>query len=66
MACMHAKGKLELHKPWTQESITGSIFEGWLEKQGDLIIPHIRSTAYVVARSTLYFDPDDEFCWGIG
>jgi 4-hydroxyproline epimerase len=65
MACLHAKGKLELRKLWTQESITGSIFEGWLEKQGDRIIPHIRSSAHVISRSTLYFDPNDEFCWGI-
>ena len=66
MAGLHAKGKLKLGKLWTQESITGSIFEGWLEKQGGRIIPHIRSSAFVVSQSTLYFDPDDEFCWGIG
>ncbi len=66
MAGLLAKNKLELGRIWTQESITGSIFEGWLEKQGDHIIPHIRSTAFVVSRSTLYFDPKDEFCWGIG
>ncbi len=66
MASLHSKGKLALGKLWTQESITGSIFEGWLEKQGNQIIPHIRSSAFVVSRSSLYFDPDDEFCWGIG
>jgi proline racemase len=50
---------------WTQESITGSIFEGWLEREGDRIIPFIRSSAHVVSKATLFFNPDDEFCWGI-
>ena len=66
MAVLHARGQLEEGQVWTQESVTGSIFEGWLEKRENLIIPHIRSSAHVVARATLFFDSKDEFCWGIG
>jgi 4-hydroxyproline epimerase len=65
MACLFAKGKLKPGEIWTQESITGSIFEGWLEKQGDRIIPYIRASAHVVSRASLFFDLGDEFCWGI-
>lgn len=65
MACLFAKGKLKPGEIWTQESITGSIFEGWLEKQGDRIIPYIRASAHVVSRASLFFDLNDEFCWGI-
>jgi len=66
MAVLHARGKLEPGRVWVQESVTGSIFEGWLEKKGDALVPHIRSGAHVVARARLFFDPRDEFCWGIG
>lgn len=65
MACLFAKGQLKPGEIWTQESITGSIFEGWLEREGDRIIPFIRSSAHVVSKATLFFNPDDEFCWGI-
>ncbi len=65
MASLHKKGKLALGEKWIQESITGSIFEGHLLKRGQDLIPVIRSTAHVVATSTLYFSPSDPFRKGI-
>lgn len=66
MAALHARGKLLLGARWRQESITGSLFTGWLTAGvgGDLI-PHIRGTAYVTAEATLRFDAADPFRLGI-
>ena len=46
---------------WRQESITGSLFEGWLEEKDGALVPHIRGRAYVTGRATLFFDPSDPF-----
>jgi proline racemase len=66
MAVLHAKGKLGFGVDWRQESVTGSLFTGWLTqgKTGELI-PHIRGTAYVTAEATLRFDPSDPFRLGL-
>lgn len=65
MAVLHAKGQLAVGAKWVQESITGSLFEGHLEKRDDHVIPVIRSKAFVVSRATLSFDPEDPFACGI-
>jgi proline racemase len=66
MAVLHARGKLKVGQDWRQESVTGSLFTGWLTqgKSGDLI-PHIRGTAFVTAESTLRFDDKDPFRFGL-
>jgi 4-hydroxyproline epimerase len=66
MAVLHARGKLKIGDDWRQESVTGSLFTGWLTqpKSGELI-PHIRGTAFVTAESTLRFDPADPFRLGL-
>ncbi|HET9424158.1 MAG TPA: proline racemase family protein [Gemmatimonadaceae bacterium] len=66
MAVLHARGKLKFGQDWRQESVTGSLFTGWLTqgKTGELI-PHIRGTAYVTAEATLRFDPEDPFRLGL-
>ena len=46
---------------WRQESITGSLFTGWLEQQDGKLIPCIRGTAHVTGESMLLFDPADPF-----
>jgi len=61
MAARHAHGALSLGARWRQESITGSLFTGWLEKQDGRLIPHIRGTAHVTGEATLRFDPTDPF-----
>jgi 4-hydroxyproline epimerase len=66
MAALHARGKLPLGTPWRQESITGSLFTGWLTADaGGGLVPHIRGTAYVTAETTLRFDSADPFRLGI-
>jgi proline racemase len=66
MAVLHSRGELEIGQPWRQESITGSVFTGWLSNgpSGELV-PHIRGTAFVTGEATLRFDPRDPFRFGI-
>jgi 4-hydroxyproline epimerase len=67
MAVLHARGKLAVGDVWRQESITGSLFTGWLTEGPDgALVPHIRGTAFVTAESTLHFDPADPFRLGLG
>ncbi len=64
MAALHARGELALGQRWRQESVTGSLFTGWLsEEEGDLV-PHVNGRAFVTARSTLLFDERDPFQGG--
>jgi 4-hydroxyproline epimerase len=65
MACLQADGLLKPGDAWRQESITGSLFEGRIEVQGEQIIPFVKGSAFVTAQSDLLFDERDEFCWGI-
>jgi len=65
MAALHDRGALEIGSEWRQESITGSVFTGWLTRRGDDLIPHIRGTAYITGEATLHFDPRDPFRLGI-
>jgi proline racemase len=65
MASLFARGELKEGQPWVQESITGSIFSGHVTLEGDKVIPHISGQAHITAKSTLYFDESDPFCWGI-
>ena len=61
MAALHARGALPIGTQWRQESITGSLFTGWLEQQDGKLIPCIRGTAHITGESTLLFDPADPF-----
>jgi 4-hydroxyproline epimerase len=61
MAVLAARGRLRPGQRWRQESITGSLFEGWLEERGAALVPRVRGRAFVTGRSTLLFDPLDPF-----
>lgn len=65
LAVLYAKGEIALGTRWRQESITGSLFTGWLtaNDRGELI-PHVRGTAFVTAEATLLFDVADPFRGG--
>ena len=65
MAMLHARGELEIGRVWRQESIIGSVFEGWLSSRGSDLVPHIRGSAFVTGESVLRFDPRDPFRLGI-
>lgn len=64
MAALHSRGKLALGQRWTQESITGSTFVGWLEDRDGALEPHIQGRAYITGETTLRFDPADPFQFG--
>jgi 4-hydroxyproline epimerase len=64
MAALFARGRLAPGQPWRQESITGSLFTGFLEKRGDALVPFVRGHAYVTGRATLLFDARDPFRGG--
>ena len=65
LACLAADGKLREGEVWRQESIVGSVFEGWYRAAGGRVLPSIKGTAFVNAEATLLLDPRDPFAMGI-
>jgi 4-hydroxyproline epimerase len=65
LACLYAEGKLQPGQVWSQESITGSVFEGAISVVGDKLYPEITGYAYVTAEADLILDERDPFCYGI-
>lgn len=61
MATLHARGLLQPGQRWRQESITGSLFTGWLEECDGKLIPHIQGRAWITGEVTLAFPADDPF-----
>jgi proline racemase len=61
MAVLAARGRLAPGQRWRQESLTGSLFEGWLEERAGALVPHVRGRAFVTGQATLLFDPRDPF-----
>jgi proline racemase len=64
LAVLAARGRLAPGQRWRQESITGSLFEAWLEERGGALVPRVRGRAYVTSRATLFFDARDPFRGG--
>ena len=64
MAVLHAAGRLEPGQRWRQESITGSVFTGWLEEQAGELTPCIQGHAWITGEAVLRFDPADPFRGG--
>ncbi|MEY4168411.1 MAG: hypothetical protein RIR52_2235 [Acidobacteriota bacterium] len=64
MATLHAAGKLAPGQIWRQESIVGSIFEGFVTIEDGRLYPTIRGTAFVNSEATLILDERDPFCMG--
>jgi 4-hydroxyproline epimerase len=65
MAVLHDRGMLEPGQVWRQESITGGIFEGWLQQTSDGLVPFIRGRAFVTGVTVLHFDASDPFRAGL-
>lgn len=65
MAALHARGLLRPGERWRQESITGSLFEGRLEERDGMLIPRLRGSVFLTARSTLLFPAGDPFRFGM-
>ncbi len=64
MAALVAHGRLSPGQRWRQESITGSLFEGWLEAKGTDLVPRVRGRAFITGLATLLFDARDPFRGG--
>jgi len=61
LAVLHAQGRLALGQQFRQESVTGGLFTGWLEQEGDALRPYIRGRAWIVGESVQHFDATDPF-----
>lgn len=64
LAVLHATGQLQPNEVFTQQSVTGGVFEAWLERDGESLIPYIRGRAYITSEATLQFDANDPFVAG--
>lgn len=65
MAVLHERGLLQLGQRWRQESITGGVFEGWLEQTSNGLVPYIRGHAYITSECVLRFEAADPFRDGL-
>jgi 4-hydroxyproline epimerase len=65
LACLYADGKLREGEIWRQESIVGSVFEGFVSIHEGQVIPTITGSAFVNAEADLILDEQDPFCLGI-
>ncbi len=59
LACLAADGALAPGEVWTQISLTGGVFRGSYEIEGEGVIPTIVGRAWITAESTLLFEADD-------
>ena len=65
LACLLEEGLLEEGQVWRQESLVGSVFEGWMARREGHLLPHLAGRAHITAEATLILDPEDPFCFGI-
>ena len=66
LACLYTDGKLRQGDVWRQESLVGSVFEGSIEVQDEIVYPRIKGSAFISGEGELVLDPRDPFCNGIG
>lgn len=69
MAALYARGELQLHTPFTYESITGSLFVGEVTKELEVggktgIIPQITGSAYITGINNWILDEEDPLEYG--
>ncbi len=65
LACLLEEGLIREDQVWRQESLVGSVFEGWMARRDGRLLPHIAGRAHITAEATLILDPEDPFCFGI-
>lgn len=65
LACLFADGKLKEGQVWRQESIVGSVFEGFVSVIDNVVHPRIKGSAFITAESDLILDGRDPFSTGI-
>jgi proline racemase len=64
VACLYAKGKLQLDEEFIHESITGSVFKARAVEEsrvGDYraVIPEVTGSAHIMGLNQIFIDPDD-------
>lgn len=64
LACLYEDGALKPGEVWRQESVTGSVFEGWVEVVDGQCVPHVRGRAFITAETELLLDGDDPLKFG--
>jgi len=65
LACLYSDGKLSGGKPWRQQSIVGSVFEGSISEIDGKLYPTIRGSAFITSTAELILDRSDPFRTGI-
>lgn len=70
LACLAADGKLPPGTVWRQESLIGSLFEGFFQPSPvpghpDAVLPTITGKAWVMGDNMLHLDASDPFRFGI-
>jgi proline racemase len=66
MACLHARGELDLKVPFVHQGVLGTTFEGMLHERvqsagHDAVIPSIRGRAWITGFNQHILHPDDPF-----
>jgi proline racemase len=66
MACLHARGELDLHTPFVHQGVLGTSFEGILHERvrvgdHDAVVPSIRGRAWITGFNQHVLHPDDPF-----
>ncbi len=64
LACLYEAGKIQPGEIWRQESVTGSVFEGWVEIINGQCVPHVRGRAFITAETELILDAEDPLRFG--
>ncbi|WP_235298444.1 proline racemase family protein [Portibacter marinus] len=70
MAIHFQRNEIDIGEKMKIESITGSVFEGWVRKKIDYgeykaVIPVVSGSAYITGQHTFCLDPEDYFQKGI-
>jgi proline racemase len=70
MACLHARGQLDLDVPFVHQGTAGTTFEGRLHERVDFhgrdaVVPSIRGRAWITGFNQLVLHPDDPFPGGL-
>ena len=74
LACLAADGKLAPGQVWQQESVIGSVFDGYYLRTAaevahgtgaNAILPFVHGRAHVTLDATVVFDADDPYAWGL-
>lgn len=66
MACLHARGELDLDVLFVHQGVAGTTFEGRLHARVDFhgrdaVVPSIRGRAWITGHNQLVLHPDDPF-----